>query len=501
MRSSQVLSITFGWAIIALVALLVVLASSSPQDLIRGWLVSFAAWSAFPLASLVLLMIHALTGGAWGNVLRPVFRLGAALVPVMALAFIPIASALPAIYPWASNAPNVYLSVPTFLIRAAVALTGWSILGLAFAFVRPGRLIAGLGLAFHCFVMTSIATDWFLSTEPTYVSTAFPATVVIKQLLVALAAATVFAPAPRDPYTNSQLGRFFIATVLGVFYLELMTYIVQWYGDLPEKAAWFLKRSSGPWPFVLGGALLTAFGAFAALLFERLRRSGGALTVIGTLLLAAFLLDTIWLTAPGLGHTSRVLLGAGASLAVLSLATWFAARLLSPLLPREGIAFAGENERESRQPTEIELPSGPIARREQPQAGSERSSAEPTEAPAEDVSQAPEAADVAVRPVLIITFGFLAFVVVAGAGLYAYSKEELPRPRIPSERSFPRPTLEANGATALSKLEKEQRASLSSYGWVDRQSGIIRVPIERAMAAVVARGAHALDPVESGGPK
>ncbi len=34
-----------------------------------------------------------------------------------------------------------------------------------------------------------------------------------------------------------------IATLLGVVYLEFMTFVVAWYGDLPDKAAWFLKRA------------------------------------------------------------------------------------------------------------------------------------------------------------------------------------------------------------------------------------------------------------------
>ena len=40
-----------------------------------------------------------------------------------------------------------------------------------------------------------------------------------------------------------DLGGLLIATLLGVVYLEFMTFVVAWYGDLPDKAAWFLKRA------------------------------------------------------------------------------------------------------------------------------------------------------------------------------------------------------------------------------------------------------------------
>ena len=52
-----------------------------------------------------------------------------------------------------------------------------------------------------------------------------------------------------------DLGALLIATLLGVVYLEFMTFVVAWYGDLPEKAAWFLKRVQFGWISVLITAL------------------------------------------------------------------------------------------------------------------------------------------------------------------------------------------------------------------------------------------------------
>jgi hypothetical protein len=37
-------------------------------------------------------------------------------------------------------------------------------------------------------------------------------------------------------------------------------------------------------------------------------------------------------------------------------------------------------------------------------------------------------------------------------------------------------------------METEERAALTTYGWVDRKSGVVRMPIERAMELLVERG-------------
>ena len=41
-----------------------------------GWLAALTLFSAWPLGSIALLLIHSLTGGRWGEVLRPALRVG-----------------------------------------------------------------------------------------------------------------------------------------------------------------------------------------------------------------------------------------------------------------------------------------------------------------------------------------------------------------------------------------------------------------------------------------
>ena len=52
----------------------------------------------------------------------------------------------------------------------------------------------------------------------------------------------------------------------------------------------------------------------------------------------------------------------------------------------------------------------------------------------------------------------------------------------------------------MARVLREQRAKLAGYDWIDRQKGVIRIPIERAMALIAARGMHGYDPLEQAPP-
>lgn len=52
----------------------------------------------------------------------------------------------------------------------------------------------------------------------------------------------------------------------------------------------------------------------------------------------------------------------------------------------------------------------------------------------------------------------------------------------------PSPRLQANPQQELQDLRAKQRALLEGYGWVSKETGIARIPIEDAMKTVVERG-------------
>jgi hypothetical protein len=55
-------------------------------------------------------------------------------------------------------------------------------------------------------------------------------------------------------------------------------------------------------------------------------------------------------------------------------------------------------------------------------------------------------------------------------------------------RTFPEPRLEENERTELRSYSEEEQDRLSTYDWVDRSKGVVRIPIDRAMELIVQRG-------------
>jgi hypothetical protein len=52
----------------------------------------------------------------------------------------------------------------------------------------------------------------------------------------------------------------------------------------------------------------------------------------------------------------------------------------------------------------------------------------------------------------------------------------------------PEPRLQTNPRQDLSDLRAAEDRALSSYGWVDRNAGVVRIPIDRAMKLTLERG-------------
>ena len=95
---------------------------------------------------------------------------------------------------------------------------------------------------------------------------------------------------------------------------------------------------------------------------------------------------------------------------------------------------------------------------------------------------------------IIVAFGLVIMVtgiVVSGAMLASKTGSVTPRPEGP-ERTAP-VQLGLVEQTLIEDTERgvwlrdEQLRALEVYGWVDRSAGVVSIPIEQAMAAVVQR--------------
>lgn len=118
-----------------------------------------------------------------------------------------------------------------------------------------------------------------------------------------------------------------------------------------------------------------------------------------------------------------------------------------------------------------------------------------------------EETDASIGPILWTAAGLALTVVIVGAlvyGIYWYLAEHplsAPRPNPMAETNQhqfpPVPRLEEHPAIEVHDLRSEEDKILSTYGWTDKEKGIVRVPIDRAMELQLQRGF----PVRPGGNK
>jgi hypothetical protein len=59
---------------------------------------------------------------------------------------------------------------------------------------------------------------------------------------------------------------------------------------------------------------------------------------------------------------------------------------------------------------------------------------------------------------------------------------------VTTAEEFPKPRLQIKGPVDLAKLGAAETADLDSYGWIDRNSGTVRIPVDRAMQLLLERG-------------
>ena len=59
---------------------------------------------------------------------------------------------------------------------------------------------------------------------------------------------------------------------------------------------------------------------------------------------------------------------------------------------------------------------------------------------------------------------------------------------VPSGQLPPQPRLQIDEAAGLATYRAAEARQLTTYGWVDRQNGVVHIPIERAKALLLEQG-------------
>jgi hypothetical protein len=113
-----------------------------------------------------------------------------------------------------------------------------------------------------------------------------------------------------------------------------------------------------------------------------------------------------------------------------------------------------------------------------------------------------ETRDANVRGVLFFVAGLMAVLIASyfvltiwyralerdSARIDASATEQQPASVATPQPYFPYPREQVSPSADLQAFRARENAKLNSYGWIDEKSGVVRVPIERAMDLLLKKG-------------
>lgn len=285
-----------------------------------SWLVAWWFWLGVVLGGLANVWIQRLSGGRWGEVLRPVALLAARRLPVLLLLFLPMVAGMSLLYVWMRDPsgqwahaltrpafPVAWLQPRFFWVRSVIYAALWWWLSRPAAMAGKGR--AAGALVIYLISGTLASVDLLMSLVPGWYSTAFGLVVLSGQclggtgltvLLLAFGApGQVPQPAPHKPPLWRDFGNLLLMWLMTWAYLAFMEFLIIWAENLPHEIAWFVPRLQTGWVAVaLALVVLQLALPLLALLMRALKDKPQRVGAIAAWLLGTQLLNTAWLVLP-----------------------------------------------------------------------------------------------------------------------------------------------------------------------------------------------------------
>ena len=308
----------------------------NPTQFFQSYLMAYMFVLGLTLGSLALGMVHQLSGGAWGVVIRRQIGAASRVLPILTLLFLPIVFGMSHLYEWTHadivnadpvlRGKHLYLNTPFFLIRAVIYFACWNAVSYLLnkwaleqdqtgdpQYARRMQMLSGAGLLVYGLCITFASFDWLMSLEPHWFSTIYGVLIMGGQGLSALAfliTALVWLarrPPLRDivlPSHFHDLANLMLAFVMLWAYFSFSQYLIIWSGNLPEEIAWYLHRLQTGWRFVAVTLVIFHFTVpFLLLLSRAVKRAPNTIVKVALAILVARLIDLFWLIAPEFHRT------------------------------------------------------------------------------------------------------------------------------------------------------------------------------------------------------
>ncbi|AHI24946.1 hypothetical protein BGC31_10825 [Komagataeibacter xylinus] len=293
--------------VVAPVALVGVMADAiwMPVATFPAWLAVGAAWLGWPLGSMTLMLVHALTGGRWGEILHPALRAGIATLPLGLPALGGIMLGARYLYPWLHPdramplANGFYLNMPAALARAGIYVIAWGALGLICLRGRDLERVAPAGLIVLGFTSGFAAIDLTESLDPHFSSSAYGLVASAGAVLLAFAIGIMLGTARASTAELRDLARLLLGLTVLWAYLDFMQFLIVWQSNLPVEAAWYGPRLRGGWGMVaLCIVGLHFILPFVLLALPRLQGLRPVVVAVAGLLVGMEVVRNFWLVLP-----------------------------------------------------------------------------------------------------------------------------------------------------------------------------------------------------------
>jgi hypothetical protein len=286
----------------------------------------FVTLAGLAMGSLGLLMIGHIMSEHWLAPVRTEAEAAALTMPLLLVLGIPVAFGLDHLFPWVNHGADLpaaramFLSPGFFILRSICYLLVTSGIALWLIRTRNVRRTSAIGLALLTPIMTFAAYDWVLSREPEWWSSLFGFAFAISQLLAALAGTiliTLLSPEHASAKRMVSLERALLTLALLVLWTWFAQFLIVWLANLPNEAAWYMRRADEWSLALLGLASVAMFAAIVVLVPSGVSRIG--MIVGSALVLLQHGAHMLWILRPE-GRPSWLGLG----LAIVATGLWSA---------------------------------------------------------------------------------------------------------------------------------------------------------------------------------
>jgi hypothetical protein len=295
----------------------------------RAWLIGYFLWLGVALGSMGWMMIHHLSGGGWGMVVRRVWEASSRTLPLLTILFIPVVLGMNHLYPWTHTElmqtdavlrhKALYLNPTFFIARSAFYFIGWNLLAWRMTSLsraqdegnldatRSMQRLSGGGLVFIALSITFAAVDWFMSLNPDFYSTMWGflfinylglAGLAFTILMAAYLRAGDMGPLFRPSYF-ADYGKLTLAFVMMWAYFQFSQYLLVYAANLTDEIPYVITRIEGGWQWLALFLLIFQFVVpFCLLLSRPLKRTPQRIVKLAIFLLIVRVIDTFMYVTP-----------------------------------------------------------------------------------------------------------------------------------------------------------------------------------------------------------